>query len=163
MGSRILFVAGPEDQKALTDFIRGLGMHLIPPQADQQYSDDPTVLGGCWISLVPAEELHPWGKAGEPQVKYLDVIDPILSFTRSVYKPPYLRPGDIYWNNDVPALAAQTKSTFQSIARWVRKNWRKPEGDDWHFGPEAMRLVFEEGVKATHLLPDVALNRVPVE
>jgi hypothetical protein len=163
MGSRILFVAGPEDQMVLTDFIRGLGMHLIPPQADQVYSDDPSILGGCWISPVPAQELHPWGRVGEPQVKYLDVLDPILSFTRSVYKPPYLRPGDIYWNNDVPALAAQTKSTFQKIARWVRKNWPKPDGDDWHFGPQARRLVFEEGVKATSMVPSVTLNWIPVE
>ena len=162
MGSRILFVAGPEDQKVLTDFIRTLGMYFVPPQADQEYTDDPSILGGCWISPVPAEKLHPWGRAGEPQVKYLDVLDPILRFTRSVYRPPYLRPGDIYWNNDVPALAAQTKPTFQKIARWVRKNWPKPEGDDWHFGPEARRLVFEEGVKATSLVPGVKFNGLSV-
>lgn len=77
MGSRILFYAGPEDQKALTDFIRGLGMHIVPLRADQDYSDDPRVLAGCWISPVPAHELHPWGREGEPQVQYLDVLDPI--------------------------------------------------------------------------------------
>jgi hypothetical protein len=159
MGSRILFVAGPEDQKELTDFIRDLGMYLVPPQADQEYTDDPRILRGCWISPVPASELHTTRK---PAGCYADFLDPILSFTRSVYSPPYLAPGDIYWNNDVPALATQTKPTFQKIARWVRKNWPKPEGDDWHFGPEARRLVFEEGVKATSLVPGVKFNGLSV-
>ncbi len=162
MGSTFLFYASPEDQKDLIDFIRGMGLYLVPPQADQEYTDDACVLRGCWISPVPAQKLHPWGRAGEPQVKYLDVLDPILSFTRSAYRPPYLIPGDIYWNNDVPALAAQTRATFQKIARWVRKNWPKPEGRDQYFGPEARRLVFEEGVKATSLVPGVTLTRIPV-
>lgn len=137
-------------------------MHLIPPQADQEYTDDASVLAGCWISPVPAHELHPWGRAGDPQVQYLDVLDPILSFTRSVYTPPYLTPGDIYWNNDAPNLAVQTKSTFQKIARWVRKNWPKPEGDDWHFGPEATHLVFEQGIKATSMVPGVTFNGMSI-
>ena len=85
-----------------------------------------------------------------------------MTFDRSVYRPPYITPGDIYWNNDVPNLATQTKSTFQKIARWVRKNWPKPENYDFHYGPEAMRLVFDEGIVATSMVPGVELIRVPV-
>lgn len=159
MGSRILFVAGPSDLEVLTNFIRSLGLHLVPLQSDQKYTDDSRILTGCFISPVPAHELQTWGN---PSVRYSDVLDPILRFTRSVYSPPYLTPGDIYWNNDVPALAAKTKSTFQRIARWVRKNWAKPEGDDWHFGPEARHLVFVKGIEATSMVPGVKLTRVPV-
>jgi hypothetical protein len=162
MGSAFLFYAGPEDQRALIDFIRSLDLHLIPPQADQVYTDDANILRGCWISPVPAHKLHPWGRPGEPQVQYLDVLDPIISFTRSAYRPPYLATGNVYWNNDVPALAAQTKSTFQKIGRWVRKNWLKPVGRDQYFGPQAMRLVFEEGIKATTMVPGVTFNGISV-
>jgi hypothetical protein len=159
MGSRILFVAGPDDIKALADFIRGLGLHLVPPQSNQRYTDDSGFLTGCFISPIPADQLRTWGS---PSIRYSDVLDPILSFTRSVYDPPYLTPGNIYWNDDVPALASETKSTFQKIARWIRKNWPKPEGDDWHFGPEATHLVFEKGIEATSMVPGVTFNGMSV-
>jgi hypothetical protein len=135
-------------------------MYLVPLQADQEYTDDPLTLRGCWISPVPASELRTTRK---PPGRYADVLDPILRFTRSAYQPPYLMPGNIYWNNDKPALAVQTKSTFQKIARWVRKNWPKPEGRDQYFGPEARRLVFEEGVQATDMVPGVTLTRVRLD
>lgn len=159
MGSRILFVAGPKDMKELNAFVRSLGVHLVPPSPDIEYSDDETVLGRCYISPVPKEELQTWG---HKVAWYQDALDPILSFERSVYQPPYIRPGNIYWNNDVRALAAQTKPTFQKIARWVRKHWPKPEGDDWHFGPEAKKLVFENGIEATSMVPEVTLNGISV-
>lgn len=158
MGSRILFVAGPEDLMELNSFIRSLNLYLVPPQSDQEYTDDSSILAGCFISSVPQQNLHTWGK---PSVRYSDVLDPILAFSRSVHRPPYLTPGDVYWNNDVPALAAQTKSAFQKIARWVRKNWPKPENDDYHFGPEAKRL-FDEGTIVTSLVPGVGITMVPV-
>jgi hypothetical protein len=145
--------------KELNAFVRSLGMYLVPPSPEVEYSDDETVLGGCYISPVPAEELHTTSKL---PARYADVLDPIISFTRSVYRSSYIRPGDIYWNNDVPALAVQTKPIFQKIARWVRRNWPKPEGDDWHFGPEARHLVFEKGVEATSMVPGVKFNQISV-
>jgi hypothetical protein len=159
MGSRILFVAGPQDMKVLNAFIRSLGMYLVPPGPEIEYSDDEAVLGRCYISPTPEAELS---TTRRPPARYADVIDPLIAFTRSVYRPPYIRPGDIYWNNDVPALATQTKATFQKIARWVRQNWPKPEGDEWHFGPEAKHLVFEEGIEATSMVPGVTFNGVSV-
>ncbi len=157
MGSHILFYAGPKDMKNLNAFVRSLDLYLIPPGPDVYYSDDETVLGSCFISPVQKEELRIWG---EKIAWYQDSLDPIISFVRSVYQPPYLRSGDIYWNNDNRTLAAQTRPVFQKIGRWVRNNWTKPEGHDWHFGPEAMHLVFENGVKATSMVPGVEFNRV---
>lgn len=159
MGSRIPFVAGPKDMKELNAFVRSLGMQLIPPGPDIEYSDDETLLGRCYISSLPEDKLESWGHKTR---WYQETRNPIISFTRSVYNHPYIRPGDIYWNNDVPIIAAQTKFTFQKIARWIRKNWPKPEGDDWHFGPEAKHLVFEMGVEATSMVPGVELHRVSI-
>ena len=159
MGSRILFYAGPQDMKALNSFVRSLGVYLVPPSPEIEYSDDETVLGRCYISPVPKEKLRTWG---HNTAWYQDALDPILSFERSVYQPPYIRPGNVYWNNDVRTLALQTKPTFQKIARWVRKNWPKPEGNDWHYGPEASHLVFEKGVKATSMVPGVTFNGMSV-
>jgi len=159
MGSRILFIAGPQDMKELNAFVRSLGLHLVPPGPEVEYSDDETVLGRCYISPMPAAELRVTRKSPH---RYADVLDPIISFTRSIYLAPFIRPGDIYWNNDVPALAVQTKPSFQKIARWIRQNWPKPEGDDWHFGPEEKHLVFEEGIEATSMLPGVGLNNLSV-
>jgi hypothetical protein len=159
MGSRTLFVAGPQDMKELNAFIRSLGMYMVSPGPDFKYSDDETVLGRCYVSPIPAGKLK---VSGPKYIWYSEVLDPIIPLMRSVYNPPYIRPGDLYWNNDVRELAVQTKPTFQAISRWIRKNWPKPEGDDWHFGPEARRLVFEEGVIATSLVPGVTLTKVPV-
>lgn len=159
MGSRILFYAGPQDMKQLNAFVRSLGMYLVPPSPEVEYSDDETVLGRCYISPVPKEELHTWG---HKTPWHQDALDPIISFERSVYQPPYIKPGDIYWSSDVKAFAGQTKPIFQKIARWVRENWPKPEGNDWYFGPEARRLVFEEGIEATSMVPGVTFNGVSV-
>jgi hypothetical protein len=159
MGSRILFYAGPQDMNELNAFVRSLDLYLVPPSPALEYSDDETELGRCFISPVPKEELRTWG---HKTAWYQDTLDPIISFERSIYQGSFIRPGDIYWNNDVRSLAVQTKPIFQKIARWVRKNWPKPQGHDWHFGPEAKHLVFKEGVKATSMVPGVTLNGVSV-
>ena len=159
MGSTFLYFAGPEDQKAMDEFIRSLGMHIVPPNPKFEYSDDPTVMAGCWISPVPASELR---LPEKPPIMYSDVLDSIISYRRCRYTPPYLQTGDVYWNNDVRELASQTRPTYQKIARWVRKHWTKPEGYDQYYSPEAMQLVFEEGVEATSLLPGMKITRVPV-
>lgn len=159
MGSRILFVAGPDDIQALNDYIRSLGLHLVSRSTERSYSDNPLELAGCFISPVPADQLHT-----DPRypTRRSEAIDPLIPYLRSRLTPPYLTPGDIFWNNDVKRLAIQTKPTFQKLARWIRKNWPKPEGDDYHFGPQAMKLVFEDGVIATSLVPGVQVFQVPV-
>lgn len=140
----------------MSNFIWAQGLHIVPPNTSIRYSDDARDHPGCFISPIPSLYLRTW------KGRYSDVLDPILHMTRSVYEAPYLTPGDIYWNDDVPALAAQTRPTFQKIARWIRKAWPKPEGDDCYFGPEARRLVFEEGIQATSMVPGVTFTRVPV-
>ncbi len=159
MGSYVLFYAGPQDLKDLNAFIRSLGLTLVPPGPEILYSEDETVLGTCYISLVPQDTLRSWG----PITRwYSDAADPIISFIRSVREDQYISPGDIYWNSDVAVLARQTKPYFQTISRWIRSNWPKPEGRDYHYGPEASQLIFEEGLIATSLVPGVQLHTVQV-
>jgi len=158
MGSQILFAAGPQDMKELNAFIHSLGMHLVPPGPNVEYSDDETVLGGCFISPVRQDKLHTWG---HKNIWYYDTLDPIIHFERSVYRPPYLKPGNIYWNND-KEMAVQTKPVFQKIVRWIRKNWPKPKGFVLYAGPQALKLVDQENAIITSLVPGVELIRVPV-
>jgi len=158
MGSSILFAAGPEDMKELNAYIHSLGLYLVPPGPNWEYSDDETVLGGCYISLVPQQHL----RLDPRYPERFSARNPILMFTRSVYKPPYLRPGDIYWSNDSKEVGRQTAPVFKKIARWVRKNWPKPEGYVLYAGPDALQLVAQEKAIITSLVPGVTLTRVPV-
>ena len=146
MGNRILFVAGPDDIRNLTSLIEGMGLHLVPNQLGQTYSADPMILKGCHISLVPQEQLH---VEKRPPFWYSHALDPLLTFDRSCYSPPYLTPGEIRWIDDAPVVAEPVRLPFQKIARWVRKTWSKPKGNSWYYGPDAWRLVYEEGFLVT--------------
>lgn len=73
-----------------------------------------------------------------------------MRFMRAYFKSPYLVLGHIYWSNDVPSLAAQTKPYYQKLARWIRKEWEKV--GDFYFGSEAMRLA-GKGAELVNVLP----------
>jgi len=158
MGSQILFAAGREDMKALNAFVRSLDMYFVPPGPDIEYSDDETILGGCYISLIPKEQLI----RDQRYPHRYSSRNPILLFERPVYRPPYLKPGNIYWNNDNTEMAVQTKPVFRKIVGWIRKNWPKPQGFALYAGPQALKLVDQENAIITSLVPDVELIRVPV-
>jgi hypothetical protein len=139
MGSSIGFFCGNSDNAQLTDFAKSIGLCLVPLRLDQGEVGEPEATGpGCFLSPVPVDELHPYG---EPRVLVSDVTDPLMMFMRGYYKAPCLVLGQLAWNNDVPRLASITRPYYQKIARWIRKEWTKPEGWDFYCGPEAMSLL----------------------
>jgi hypothetical protein len=77
--------------------------------------------------------------------------------------PFYFRPGRITQNLDVDRLAAQTKSNFGKIARWIRKNWAKPEDIGVWCGPEALELIRSRRLIVTDLVPGVTITYIPVD
>lgn len=70
--------------------------------------------------------------------------------------------GQIHWKSDVPALAAVTRPYFRKISRWIRQQWRKPDGWDFYCGPEAASLL-ERGAKTANFLPSIPIKTIIVE
>lgn len=154
MGSSVSFYCGPEDDQALREQAKSIGLDLVPAWLDKldSYSDANAERNPfSYLTFLPIDELHPYGK---PPVNIGDAIDPLIEFLRAYYDPPYLVSGRIYWSTDVKSLAAKTKPYYTKLARWVRKNWTKRSDSSFYFGPQAARLVEEHGAKPVTFHPD---------
>lgn len=148
MGSSIGFYCGLSDNEELELYAKSIGLHTVASSMDGQVFNDPVSGPFCYLSLVEKAELHPFGN---PPVRISDAKDPILRFMRAYFCNPYLVVGHIYWSNDVPALASQTKPYYQKLARWIRKEWSKY--GDFYVGPEAKSLI-DKGAELVNVLPD---------
>ena len=94
------------------------------------------------------EQLHPYG---DPPILIAEVIDPMLDVVRAYDKDGYLVLGGVYWNNDYKGIGAKVLPFYRKIQRWIRKNWTKY--GDFYMGPEASRLVEEEGAQRVNFFP----------
>lgn len=159
MGSSIAFYCGNTDIAALSQFAQSLGLHLVPMQLDREDVGMPENGPACFLSTIQRENLHPYGT---PPVKISDVTDPLMLFMRAYHKPPYLVLGHVKWNDDKADFAAITRPYYQKIARWIRAQWRRPEGWDFYCGPEATQLL-ENGAQTVNFLPDVPIEQIIVE
>jgi hypothetical protein len=158
MGSSVSFFCGSKDTESLTEYATSLGLFLVPLLSDsnQRVSTDTSEYPFCYVSLVPAEQLHPYG---DPAI-VSNAKDPLIEFLRAYYKAPYLVSGRIYWSTDHKEHAAITKSAYAKLARWVRTNWKKREGHSFYFGPEAEKLIETEGAIPTTFAPNVAIKTI---
>jgi hypothetical protein len=152
LGSTIGLFGDQGDTSQLMAVATSMGLQAIAMRADRTLASDPADGPGCYLSLVPSHELHPFG---DPPVRYTDARDPLLFFMRPYYKAPYLVAGQINWNNDDPSLAAITRPYFQRLARWVRANWKKPENCAFYAGPGASERI-AEGAELVNVLPGTA-------
>lgn len=159
MGSSVSFYGGPADIGALTDYAKSLGLYLAPPRVGQTVSEDPADGPYCLLSVVPVDELVP---VGVPPVRLGTAWNPTLEFLRSYYKPPYLISGRIYWSNDVAETARITKPAYSNLARWIRKHWKKREDFAFYFGPEAEKLVDQQGAIPSVFSPDLKIQQIAV-
>ncbi len=148
MGNSVGFYCGQSDSQSFQDFALSIGLHIVPLSIENKVDADPSDGPFCFLSLVKQDELHPFGV---PAVRISDARDPLIGYMRAYYKSPYLVLGHIYWSNDVPALAAQTKGYYQKLARWIRKEWEKY--GDFYISPEAVKLM-REGAEMVNVLPD---------
>ena len=152
MGSSIAFYCGNRDTDAIQNFARSIGLGIVAPLVG-----DPLVSAeaGPFCYLAPAGlDLHPYGS---PPAKISDATDPLISFMRAYYKYPYLVLGHIQWSDDVPRLASQTKSHYQKLGRWIRKEWK--EHGDFYLGPEAQSLA-DGGAQLVNVLPAQATMHI---
>lgn len=158
MTSRIYYACGPDDDRALVDFIKSNGLYLVRPNITLDYCEDyPISAHGGYISAVPLSELHPFGN---PPIQIKRSLNPVLMFRRSYYQKPYLILGDIEFYTDTSKYIHITKPIYQKITRWIRKNWIKPEGDFCYYGPHAMRLIEEEGAQAISDIPGTVEHKI---
>ena len=151
-----------EDTRELTRFASTMGLRLLPFNIDQIGNpdmDDPEARPGCYLSYLPVEELHPYG---EPPIKISDASDPLIQFLRPYYSRPYLVAGRIYWSDDAPEFEDLTKPYYNKLQRWVRKNWKKREEDGYYVGPEAERLIRDEGAKPVYFPPGTKQTTIEI-
>jgi hypothetical protein len=160
MGLGVPFFAGPGDDHSLRLFIESQGLLLIPMRVDLDPAlvTDARRYAAWFISFIPLMELHPYGKL--PRVNC--ATDPLIELQRSYYDPPLLVAGRLYWSDDVREFRELTKPYFVRVAEWIQKHWQKREEDDFFIGPDALRLVSEEGAKLVYFPPDVQVEIVPV-
>ena len=156
MSNAILFTATDNDWEELRSFIFSLDLRIVPTGPGLA-NEDGKIQGG-FLSPLPESQLT-LTKLGH----YCEVLDPLLSFYCGASMPGYFRPGRITQNLDVDRLAAQTKSNFGRLSRWIRKNWPKLEGTGTWCGSEAKELIQSEGLIVTDFVPDVTINYVPIQ
>ena len=158
MSSCIYYACGPDDDRALIDFIKSIGIYIVPAIITMPVNEaDPSVGPLLYLSPVPLSELHP---VGNPPIKIKSPCDPVLMFARSYYQKPYLILGDIEFYTDTSKYIHLTKPIYQKITRWIRKNWIKPDGDFCYYGPHAMRLIEEEGAQAISDIPGTVEHKI---
>lgn len=150
MGSSVAFYCGASDAEALQNYAVSIGLSLVPPTLDRGVDDDPSIGPFCYLSIIAQDELSPYG---DPPIKVSDATDPLISFMRAYFKNPYLVLGHVYWSDDVPALAKQTKPHYQKLAKWIKKEWEKY--GDFYIGPEA-RTLLDKGAEMVNVLPGQA-------
>jgi|SRR6185369_123761 hypothetical protein len=156
MSSSIGFYCGTSDNDALEEYARSIGLVLVPPSIDKPSVPKADVGPFCFLSLVPASDLHPYG---DPPVRITDARDPLIGFMRAYFKNPYLVAGHIHWSDDVRELAARTKPKFQKLAGWVKKEWERLPGGGFYVGPEAKGLI-EKGATMVNVLPGGASSHI---
>jgi hypothetical protein len=163
-GSRrsILMLAGPEDDVAFRAYAKSIGLTLLHPHAyrmtaeeNERAFDDPKQ--GGHFSFLPVDRLH---RHPHPNIGLCDALDPLISYVRPCYVPPHLIAGQVIWYTDVDEMARQTKPYFRKLRRWVEANWKLREEDGCFIGPQAERILQEQGAKVAYLPPDVKIKTV---
>lgn len=155
MSRTILFASTPKDEEQLIALFESLGLLRIPMVRELTPYDGR----GGYLSSLAENELQVWG---DPP-RYQDVLDPLLRFRFSDIQPGYLRPGRIEQNLDSDVMASKTRLTFDRIARWIRKNWPKPNGIFEYCGPDAANIIRNQGLMVTDLVPGTAITYVPID
>jgi len=127
MRKNLCIFATPGDLKAFREFAQSVGLRLLPaapgefsPEDLRAYMDDPT--RGGYLSFLPLEELHPYGK---PRVMISYATDPLIPFVAPRYDPPNLIAGQLQWTGQYSRFGAQTKPYYAKLWRWVDRNWTK--------------------------------------
>ena len=165
MGSAILIFAGPEDDLALREYAGSIGLtllhryaHDLTAEENAKAFEDPS--RGGWFSFLPVSSL---GRHPHPAIGLCDVIDSLLHYIRPHYIHPYLVAGQVILNDDVRALADQTRPYFRKLRRWVQKNWRRREEDRYYIGPDAERILEIEGVRTAYLPPNTKFRTIIID
>ncbi|MDM8007203.1 MAG: hypothetical protein QUV05_13775 [Phycisphaerae bacterium] len=160
----VLLFAGPDDDSAFRAYARSIGLVLLNPHAyrmsveENERSFDDPIQGGLF-SFLPVESLH---RHPHPNIGLCEALDPLIRYVRPRYSPPHLIVGQLIWYTDVAEFARQTKPYFEKLRRWVRANWRHREEDGYYVGPQAERILQEEGAKVAYLPPDVTIKQIRV-
>ena len=164
MRKDLCIFATPEDERALLEFARSIGLLLMPPRPGKMstleleaFSENPKGFG--YFSFLPMRKLHLYGR---PRVQISDATDPVIFYSRPSYRPPNLIAGQIRWKKDNPEFAKLTRPYYAKLWRWAEKHWRKRIEDGYFIGPEADKLAELEETQLYYLPPGVKIEKVVV-
>jgi hypothetical protein len=147
MSRNIGFFATDEETLELEAYANSIGLLILPRRLNMILSKDLAVEPGCWLSMVPPKELKPYG---DPPVRLTAGDDPLLDYRRPFYKDNHLVLGNIKWDTVNREMAAQTKDSFQKMARWIRAHYEKQV--DFYFSPGAVQKM-AEGAEVVNFFP----------
>jgi hypothetical protein len=86
----------------------------------------------------------------------------LINFTRSYYDPPYLIAGRLHWSDDVEEFGGLTRPYFRTLGSRVRRHWRRRPEDGFYIGPDAERLVREEGAQLAYMPPGTPIEIIKI-
>lgn len=147
MSRNIGFFATDKETLELEAYANSIGLLVLPSQLDMTLSEDLAIEPWCWLSMLPPEELKPYGA---PPVRLTAARNPLLDYTRPFFKDNHLVLGNIKWDTDNWEMATRTKDSFQKMARWVRKHYEKQV--DFYFSPGAVQKM-AEGAEVVNFFP----------
>lgn len=166
----LLFYAGPADNEMLRRYIESLQLHVYEGQFElpgvlRETSKD-TFNG--FISFLKPEELHPYpGPAKNFSYRISTVTDPLImwcpSYTMRHESKNYLIHGNLFLDfSDKTRIEelAQGKRYFGQISRWIRKQWPPRHARGVCTGPDALRLIEQEGHIVQGLPPNIDIEYV---
>jgi hypothetical protein len=160
MSESIQVLSTQADYEQLRDLILSKGLTFVPMIIDRPLDDRLQDGKFCFLSSKPIDELNPYG---HPPVKLADAKDPLILFHRPHHTGSYLTAGALILNTDNPEVVAQMRSTFQSLRRWLRKNWAREEQYSAYAGPEAHSLLASGDAQYRNLLSGVPIQTVVVK
>ena len=160
------YFAGPDDHKALSAFIRSLGVRVIPTAYRDTRDielDDFHEIPGCYITQVGPDQLVEW-EQHRGIAHY--ALNPILSWRRGHLKEKWMVAGDIVWSESSENFCnrhgldyqanVEIGKVFRKVRNWIRKNWTDIDGDHFYFGPQAADLWKKRGYAPVSVIPGEA-------
>jgi hypothetical protein len=170
VGKQIRFFMTREDEGVFIGFVRSTGNIAILPYTSPSPSFPP-------VGKLPEPSstkfwadfwLHNRDTSPEPATDFLSqqgyyVIDEsrseVIEFSRTVQEGSVLRPGRLWVEfkfldeTGIKLLpkGAEFKNWYESLARWIRRNYSREVDPDYYVAPDALRLIKEDKVRLEHM------------
>ena len=154
----INYFATPSDNEQLRNLLEDLNVIILPwsSKANLRFDDHPFEPRSWYLSRIdPANVIESDDGSGCPAS-----CNPLISFGPAFVKQDkkILVSGNFSWMDFDEQICSEygvnrddvveIGKVFEKIRRWIRKNFRRVDGDSFWYGPDAARLRMDEGFGA---------------